>query len=130
MDNRIFRVNGEGDDLLFSALDLVFKQNWLSHCESWEQTESNGLILCWAIDLKCCNNFPSKLNAADCLPIVSSWLNSDFAKTVQLGEMCNDADHDGDNKLGWEVYCDDWGHVGDNHYAICAIRPAYMWFGK
>ena len=27
-------------------------------------------------------------------------------------------------------YIEDWGHVGDDFYAIVAIKPAYMWYGK
>lgn len=130
MDNRIFNVNGEGRDMLHKALELVFQQEGKNTtCRAWKQTKEHGLILLWS-DSSDANAFPAPLSAEECVPMIEKWLASDFAKTVELSRFCDNADHDGDNGKGWQVYCEDWGHVGGDHYAICGIKPAYMWYGK
>jgi len=62
--------------------------------------------------------------------IVYQWLKSDEAKTITLTGWDENADHDGSNALGWRVYVEDWGHIGSDWGAYCAIKPAYMWYGK
>ncbi len=130
MDNRVFNVNGRGDDMLLKALDLAFVQYGDSKCVGWRQNDSAGLILCWSASHGGVTPFPSPLNAEQCTPVVDTWLKSDFAKSVKPGERCEDYDHDGHNSKGWQVYIEGWGHVGNEQYAICAIRPAYLWHGK
>ena len=44
MDNRLFNVNGNGDQLLLCTLRLVFEQVD-SKCKGWVQDEDNGLVL-------------------------------------------------------------------------------------
>jgi len=133
MDNRIFNVNGSGEKMLLDALNLVFLQEG-ENCkiEGWSESKEHGLILHWyAPDSNTeISLFPTPLTSADCLPIVLQWLAGDFADTVELSQWCNDFDHDGSNSKGWQVYCGDWGHVGNNHGAVCAIKPAFMWHGK
>lgn len=135
MDNKLFNVNGEGSDMLLKALELAFMQH-SPHtpnpacCVGWQETVKDGLILCWTSNSDNINSLPGRLTAEQCLPFVKVWLQSDFAKNVKFGEWCGDMDHDGHNTLGWQVYCGDWGHVGNQHYAICAIRPAFLWHGK
>jgi hypothetical protein len=72
------------------------------------------------------------MSADQIFPLVDNWLHGEFAKEVLKTADGWDAnmDHDGSNSVGWRVYVDDWGHVANNHYAICAIKPAYMWHGK
>ncbi|MBL4800193.1 MAG: hypothetical protein JKY50_22585 [Oleispira sp.] len=130
MDNRVFNVNGKGTDMLLQALKLVFSQEGQrTTCSSWAESKEHGLILTWCKG-EGDHDLPSDMDASSCLSFVSSWLASDFAKDVVPSEWCGDTDHDGHNSEGWQVYCEGWGHVGGNHYAICAIKPAYMWHGK
>ena len=62
--------------------------------------------------------------------MASSWLKGEFAKTVILDDWDADMNHDGSNSRGWRVYVGDWGHVGDEMYAICAVKPVFLWHGK
>lgn len=126
--NEIFNVNGRGDELLLKALELKFAQCGRK-CEGWKQSKKSGLILTWCGG-KGINIFPAKMTASECVSFVSNWLKGDFAKTVELAPWCGNADHDGHNEDdGWQVYCNDWGHV-EGWEAICGIRPAYIWYGK
>lgn len=133
MDNRIFNVNGEGDDMLLRTLELVFEQESDNcTCKGWISSPTHGLILLWHAEeyQKGVHMLPAPMKVKDILPIVVTWLKSDEAKKIKLKDWDRDADHDGSNGPGWRVYCEDWGHVDNNFYAICAITPAFMWYGK
>ena len=131
MDNQVFNVNGEGEELLNKALNLVFNQSGFPEtCNAWIEDKEKGLILLWHGNGNEVNLFPSAMTADQITPIVQSWLQGDFARSIKLDGWYADADHDGSNTLGWRVYVEDWGHVASNHYAICAITPAYLWHGK
>ncbi len=131
MDNRIFNVNGKGEESLLKTLELAFLQSGYKTAVAWRVTEKHGLILYWALSSnhnKDISKFPSPVTANEVLPTVLAWLNSD-AKTEMTG-WDRDADHDGDNGKGWRVFCEDWGHVADDWSAFIAIKPAMMWYGK
>lgn len=143
MDNRVFRVNGSGSDMLLRALELVFMQDggrYLGRnegydyniCTGWKQTQEHGLILVrWAGDRDEVNQLPGDgMGPAQVLPWVEVWLEGDFAKAVEPEEWCHNLDHDGSNSDGWIVYCEDWGKVGGLSGAICGIKRAYLWHGK
>jgi len=131
MDNQIFNVNGEDEKTLNKALNLVFNQDGFAQtCIAWEEDKEKGLILLWHPKGENVSKLPSAMNADQVTPIVWSWLLGDFAKSMELKGWDGDCDHDGHNGLGWRVYVEDWGHVAGNFYAICAITPAYMWYGK
>ncbi len=126
MDNKIFNVNGVGDERLLDTLKLAFGS---SKVTAWQQTEDSGLILLWHNEGG--NELPAPVDANGVLPLVKQWLDGDFAKKVKFGEMCEKyRGGDVDNEYGWQVYCEAWGHVGGNHYAICGVRPAWAWLGK
>jgi hypothetical protein len=65
---------------------------------------------------------PYPMDAAATSAFVWGWL-----ETVPRGR---EPDHDGSNGKGWRVYNEAWGHVGDNHYAIIAVQPAWAMYGK
>lgn len=131
MDNRIFNVNGQGRDMLKKTLELAFlQQGDNTTCKGWRQTKDHGLILLWSDSREKANPLPAPMTADECVPMIEKWLETDFAKSVSLSRFCEDSDHDGSNSEGWQVYCEDWGHVDHDCYAICAIKPAFMWHGK
>lgn len=134
MDNRIFNVNGETRESLKKTLDLAFTQGSYEGKyrgpEAWIYDPKYGLVLLWSSSQRDSNKFPSRLNLDALVDVVWQWLKSEEAKAVPCEGWDEDASHDGHNTLGWRVYCGDWGHVGDYHYTVCAVKPAYMWHGK
>ena len=131
MDNRIFNVNGSGEEMLLAALRLAFMQDGSNRrCRGWQLTK-NGLVLAWYVEGNTVP-FPGSrgMTAEEVLPVVLSWLVGDDAKGVLMEGLDANADHDGDNSLGWRVFCEDWGHAGGCTTAICAVKPAYLWYGK
>lgn len=135
MDNRIFNVNGRGKEMLLATLSLASVQEGLKF-KGWYFNPKAGLVLTWCTPNTNSRNVSSFLCGKDGLDaegIVDSvwdWLQSDQAKTVPLGEWEYNCNHDGHNTMGWRVYCEDWGHVDNDAYTICAVKPCYMWHGK
>lgn len=133
MDNKIFNVNGSGQKMLEDTLQLVFFQSSeRTVTKSWSLCPKKGLILYWSnnVDGIDVNSFLTPLTAEEVTPMVWAWLNSDGALVTEMIGYDKDADHDGSNSLGWRVFVEDWGHINGSPYAICAIKPAYMWHGK
>jgi len=129
MDNRLFRVNGVEEYRLLQALKLVFSQTLATNykCTSWSEDLDKGLILYYYTEDDSIP-FPSSLDCDAILPIVVSWLKSDFASKVSLDNWCEKADVE--TEKGWVVYCEDWGKVGNKSGAICAIKPCLAWYGQ
>ena len=126
-DNRVFNVNGKGQDMLLATLKLVQAQAY-SKFRGYKVSKKHGIILLWCAEKGI--SFPSELSAEEVTPIVLSWLNSKEAKEIETVDWDKDADHDGSNSVGWRVYCEDWGHVDHESYAICAVKPVFLWHGK
>ena len=129
MNNRVFNVNGASLGLLLTTLKLAFDQ-WHNKAKTTGYTidSKKGMILFWCnIDTKY-SLFPSPLSAEEVAPVVWAWLQTN--PTIECKDWDANHDHDGHNELGWRVYCEDWGHIGGNHYTIVAIKPAYIWYGK
>jgi hypothetical protein len=136
VNNRIFNVNGIGDEMLLMALELVFAQDGENtKARGWSFSKKHGLVLYWADSESfkagdCKYNRLPDLSPSDVLPIVLAWLRSKEADQVELSGWDAKADIDGSTEKGWRVYCEDWGRVGGDCYAICAVKPAYLWYGK
>ena len=130
MDNKVFNVNGRSIHQLKQTLKLALTDEYgdIDKVGSWEIDKEHGFILN-SISIRG-NKFPIELPIEFITDIVWNWLHSEDAKKMNFEGWDDDADHDGHNELGFRVYCDDWGHVGYNHYALVAIRPAYCWYGK
>lgn len=131
MDNRILNINGSGRELLLLALTFAQKQSGFSKFKGWYFDKEKGLILVWYKHEKASAFLSADgLNADQVVDMVIEWLQSADAKSMTLSGWDEDEDHDGHNSEGWRVYCEHWGHVGDDHYTICAVTPAFMWHGK
>jgi hypothetical protein len=133
IDNRVFKINGQGDEMLLAVLELAFAHQGGALAVGWTADPKKGLILYWTSCLdENVNEFPAKSSPNTILPLVVSWLAKD--ETWENNEFDYswdmDMDHDGDNSRGWRVYCNDWGHIDRIRGAICAIKPAHMWHGK
>lgn len=128
MDNRIFNVNGISKQQLFFAIKLALTdesgtENLVS---SWEVDLNKGFIINWWNERGI--KFPKAFSADMITDVVWEWLQTEEAMSMTFEGW--DAKQNESSKLGFRVYCEDWGHVGTNEYAIIAVRPAYIWYGK
>lgn len=129
-DNRIFNVNGVEKKHLIHAIRLAFDiNNDTSTAKSWKFDPKYGLILYWYAE-DGTHKFPVPVSPEAAAEIAFEWLDSEEARNMECKDWDADSDHDGHNGYGWRVYVEDWGHVGGSHCALCAVRPAHVWYGK
>ena len=132
MDNRIFNVNGKPKAMLRSALALAFWQEGeRTAARAYIVDPVKGMILLWHPDGDC-KKFDRAMGVDDVAEFVWDWLKTKPATECVGWDRNYSEVHDTDvwSERGWRVYCEDWGHVAGNHYAIAAVKPAFMWIGK
>ena len=133
MDNKIFNANGSGTEMLELALKLACQTTYVKSIpiEGWKVNPKKGLVLYWSANTnKEINKFPTPLYYNEVVGMVEKWLKSPEAENIPCEGLDSDVDHDGHNELGWRVYTEAWGKVDGENYSICAIKPAYLWYGK
>ena len=62
--------------------------------------------------------------------LAKEWLETAKPDPQFLDEMERDADHDGDNSVGFRMFNEVWAMVDGDHHAFIAIKPVYLWHGK
>lgn len=156
MDNRVFDINGRGEAMLEAAVALACHQSGRCYSDSenrWGTFKGTGLIRSWRKDPVCglilswheetddgFTPLPAAMTPSQVLPMLVEYLASDEAEACiqnawerkrANAKWCSRYDG-GDvlNDAGWQVYVEDWGHVAHVHHAICAVRKAYLWYGK
>lgn len=127
-DNPIFNVNGDTLKKLKQTFNLALDSDKIN---GYVFIKDKGLVLLSYVSSTDKNviKFPAPLNSDQIADIVFEWLKTEEALSVPREGWDEDADHDGDNELGWRVYTEDWGHIKGYHNAL-AIKPAYLWYGK
>lgn len=131
MDNKLLDINGQSKELLAKALEIAFAQEGgkLQKVVAFIKSPTHGLILCWAKDSE---SIPliSPLTHSEILDMVWAYLQTDEAKEVHKEDWEVDP-NDGDVSItdGWRIYTEEWGHVNNNQFAICAIKHVYLWWG-
>lgn len=131
--NRIFNVNGIDKEFFVDTLTLAIKQETTDgKVAGYRIHPQKGFILLWSVssDVESRKGiaFPVKMSANLVADIVWEWLQT--GPETEYPHWDEDCDHDGHNELGWRIYCENWGHVDSDWAAICAIKPAYIWYGK
>lgn len=137
MDNRIFNVNGRSKETLRAVLELAFEQEGANTAaRGYIIDPKKGMVLLWSTT-ESGTPFLAPLKATAATEMVWEWLQS--KPEIECEDWDKDLDHDGHNVLGWRAFVEDWGHVavgpnysgsGGSHYAIVAVKPAYIWMGK
>lgn len=125
----IFNVKGETLEQLQTTLELAFSV-FGHNAEAWKIDKNKGLVLYWTEGDEGVNRFPFSMNEKNIFPIVAGFLASQESEVIELGE--NDADdlYSDGSDLGWRVYSENWGHIGDSDYAFLAITPSYHCWSK
>jgi hypothetical protein len=132
VDNRLLNVNGVGYDALLQAIKFAFIQRGHSNdkCGAYVIDPKYGLILFNSHIQDLSIPFPVPMETEEIASLVFKWVNTANAKSIPHSKWCDNKDHDGSNESGWQVYCEDWGHIGTYTHPICAIKHAYIWYGK
>lgn len=108
--------------------------------EAYTIDKKKGLVLLWCAEeysggRKLGHPFPTRLDAKGAADMAWTWLQKEWEKDPKDrvafdpgGKPYEDGEVDNDN--GFRVYNEEWGHVGDHTYSVCAIQPASIWIGK
>lgn len=127
-DNFRFLLTSTGKEHFKTVMTLAFHNAPGGKATIYGISEKYGLVLGWVDtpqkleDGTELNKLPFPLDLDGAIEFVWSWL-----KTVDYGR---EPDHDGDNKAGFTVYNEDWGHVGHCFYAFVAIKHEWIMYGK
>lgn len=129
-DNRLFRVNGCGSKLLLKTITLALDTSGFKEIDGYRIDPVKGLVLQWhcdgGIEL-------TKKTIEEVFPLIEEYLKTDVAELTEFKRWeASYSDDYGDvtDEPGWVVYCEDWGHIGNDFYAIVAVKKAYMWYGR
>jgi hypothetical protein len=142
MDNFGIDIIAEGQETLLKAIEIAFAHNAPGNrVESYHVTKlvsddyhglpksvdgRNAIILRWMKAEKISEddpvNLPFKLDAKGAADFAQRWLaEQDYGR---------EPDHDGHNKKGWRIITSNWGFVGSDRAAVCAILPWWATYGK
>lgn len=142
MDNFKIDITAEGEASLRKAIEIAFAHNApgskiesyhikkLENSSWYDIPESlkgeTAIILRWIKAESFTEggpvNLPFKLDSAGAADFAIRWL-AEQDRGPEPG-------HDGSNGKGWRIFTGAWGHVGNDHYAVCAIVPAWAMYGK
>ena len=123
MDNRVIDIRSEGREAFDMAVRLLFDNAPGGKAESYYKNEK-GLVFRWK-DGDGSTALVCPMGWKETADLAWAWMES--VPERDRGDFC---DHDGDNGHGFHVYCEAWGHIGDDHYAFMAVRPIWAWYGK
>lgn len=118
----ILNVNGEGLSRLKQAMKLLDTWETNKLTVSGFTVEDNRIIL-FQYEHDSMTPFPTPMSLDFAATIAYEWVvNANYPK---------EPDHDGDNKKGWRLYKESWGHI-DNYgwQSMCAVEPMWIEYGK
>lgn len=117
MDNFQVDVTSLGKEKLVTVFSLF------NHSAIGYRVDNDKGLILYCYESKKMIPLPFKMNMCQAAGFAFGWLEG----AAVYGQ---EPDHDGDNKHGWRVYCEDWGHVGHEHEAFVAIQPVWAMYGK
>lgn len=127
-DNRKLHINGDSEEMLAVALQLAFDQ--YSHkCSGWRVKPNVGLYLDWHTT-KDTQPFLTDMIAREVAPLVHQWLTQEYRR---MSEWDNEPSYfDGGTSTGWELFlpASENGYDYNDNYAICVVKPVFLYYGK
>ena len=148
MDNFYIQIRSTTKENLLRAFQIAFASDGETYQSKAKHVVSHpkyGLIfLSWGgdhVDREiAAQAFDSPLDAVAAAEFAWNWL-SNITDADRLGfsahDVCPDEfgggifdDEDISIEGAFLAYTQAWGHVGEYHGAIIAVRPEYAWFGK
>lgn len=119
MDNRVINIRSVGEADFKASLRLLIDSTIIGYRVD---AEKNRLIL-YKYKSDKMTPTPYPMNIEQVISFAWGW----FEQSKVNG---NQPDHDGDNEKGFNIYNEDWGHVGGEYSACAAITPIWAMYGK
>ena len=118
MDNRIFKVNGRGLETLKETMQII---HHVIDAVGYIVDDKKGLVF-FEYENEKMIPFPSKISLSQCAILAHAWLEREAKYPYE-------PDHDGDNKKGWLLYCDEWGIIdGYDYTSFIAVKPEWCMY--
>jgi hypothetical protein len=135
MDNKVFNVNGRSEQQFTETLKLAMLDEYGKEAtaKGWIFDKKKGFLIVQYGNESEMNRFPSPLGSKELAPMIWGWLKSDEALSVSKSKDRWDGsvgDSDVEEEPGFRIYVEDWGHVGDRHGIVAAVKPIVCWYGK
>lgn len=135
LDNPVFNVKGEGKAMLLVALELGINCVGHSKFSGFRLDATKGIVLYWTDSTTDgYHQFMSPSKPEDIVDQVFQAVTDTPINIINdeddeyWDKPCDDDDVG--NDLGWRLYTEQWGHIGDEWEACLAIIPSYLWVGK
>lgn len=119
MDNRKFSITAEGDNDFSLAMQIAFGK--YKKAVGYKVT-GNVLLFYW-VKSNDMTPLPFEMDISQATEFAKGWLKS-------VKPSIKQPDHDGDNYVGFSVWCESWGQVGNDYAAFVAIEPIWAMYGK
>ena len=124
MDNFQIDVTGVGRENFDLAMKLAFQGGKSKTATHYAKDQDNSRFVLLRSNHPNALILPTPLNLQAASDLVYHWLMNEAAFGRQPG-------HDGDNKQGWRVFNESWGHVKPyDWHAFLAIKPSWAMYGK
>jgi len=142
MDNFHIDVRADSREAFDLAVRLAFMKAPVSRATHFATHKKYGLILLWAPepdkDGLEVHPLPYALNDIRACEFAWSWLEEmrgteglwEYDSEDPVDSMSGPLEGAAANASAFRIFCEEWGHVGELHCAICAIKPAFAWIGK
>jgi hypothetical protein len=120
MNNCLIKITAEGKKTFSLAMEIFFNHR-AKKTVAYQIDEDKGLILFWT---KCDKgiNLPYEMTLSQTIEFCWGWLENIEYPTQPY--------HDGDNKKGFCIYNEDYGHINNMWEAFAAIKPIWAMYGK
>ena len=119
-DSFRFDISGDGEKLLTASMSIAFMDN--DKAIGFHKTSRR--LTFFLAEHPESTALPAKLDCKAIMAIVQQWLETE-------AEYPRQPDHDGDNKRGFRIYNEAWGHIEPFGWqAFMAIEPMWTMYGK
>lgn len=134
LSNPVFNVKGQGKKMLKATIKLGLACVGHYTIKGYRFDDTKGLVLYWTdVEKEGYQPFPPGMTNGGIakfllqnLPTLKIYLEEDA--DIHWDMPCDDGDVD--SELGWRLYTEKWGHIGNEWQACLAIVPSYLWIGK
>jgi len=110
--------------------------------EALFQSGNKTLVLFWSTTPEFEYGKVEKVNlegVGEIFSLCNKWLREDcfllgsnekFVRQGEIEGVSEWLDHDGSNGMGFRLFCERWGYVGECWGAFAALQPIWAWYGK
>lgn len=134
LDNPVFNVKGQGKEMLLKTMELGVACVGNYKLTGFTVDNKKGIILYWSDSDK--KDYQQFVEPGEPKDIIDQIFDAIYSFNLALEKEDDEFwdlpinDYEVGNSLGWRMYTEQWGQIGDDWRACLAIVPSYLWIGK